>query len=339
MVTNPSAANVEYWTDRAERVILSAEKTAEEMLSGLESTYKEAQKSIQREIEAFYGRYATETGMDIATVRQRLSASELSSFQQDAARYYDELKALGGDPAYLTHLRSLSARAYMSRLEEVQTNIQVEIEKVYAQQQQVFHDAMAEAYTESFYQTVYDIQTGIQAYGSFTALNTRAIEKAVAQKWLGENYSSRIWANKDRLTLTLDQLIPQGVALGQNPRVIGRNIAKELGVSYNNAVRLARTEFNHVANSATFDSYKECGVEQYQVLATLDNRTSEICAHMDSHIFKLSEKMEGVTYPPFHPNCRTTTIPYFEPDEIDEEFETTKPMSFKEWKLIYGNVA
>ena len=65
---------------------------------------------------------------------------------------------------------------------------------------------------------------------------------------------------------------------------------------------------------------KHVGIERYQILATLDNRTSDICQEMDGQIFSLSEKEEGINYPPFHPNCRTTTIPYFEPDEIDEKY-------------------
>lgn len=41
---------------------------------------------------------------------------------------------------------------------------------------------------------------------------------------------------------------------------------------------------------------------------------------MDLKVFDLSKKEVGVNFPPFHINCRTTNIPYFEPDEIDEEF-------------------
>ena len=34
--------------------------------------------------------------------------------------------------------------------------------------------------------------------------------------------------------------------------------------------------------------------------------------------------MTGVNYPPLHPQCRCTTIAYFEPDEIDEMFEESE---------------
>lgn len=61
------------------------------------------------------------------------------------------------------------------------------------------------------------------------------------------------------------------------------------------------------------------GIQQYQLIAVLDLRTSKICQAMDLQIFDLSKKEVGINFPPFHPNCRTTTIPYFE-DEISEYF-------------------
>jgi len=62
-------------------------------------------------------------------------------------------------------------------------------------------------------------------------------------------------------------------------------------------------------------------VAQYKILATLDHRTSEICADMDGKLFNVGEEEPGINFPPFHPNCRTTQIPYFPPDEIDAMYE------------------
>ena len=74
---------------------------------------------------------------------------------------------------------------------------------------------------------------------------------------------------------------------------------------------------NHISNVATLDAYKASGVvKQYKYLATLDNRTSDICREMDGKLFKLSEAETGVNLPPLHPHCRSTTIPYFPNDEI-----------------------
>ena len=60
------------------------------------------------------------------------------------------------------------------------------------------------------------------------------------------------------------------------------------------------------------------GVEEYEIVATLDNSTSAICQEMDGQHFPMSEFKPGVTAPPFHPYCRTCTCPYFD-DEFTEK--------------------
>jgi SPP1 gp7 family putative phage head morphogenesis protein len=50
-------------------------------------------------------------------------------------------------------------------------------------------------------------------------------------------------------------------------------------------------------------------VQQYQILAAVDCRTSDICEEMNGKVFDFGTEQVGVNYPPFHPNCRTTIIP------------------------------
>lgn len=100
-------------------------------------------------------------------------------------------------------------------------------------------------------------------------------------------------------------------------------------------------------NEATADGYMQCRIQQYQILATLDNRTSEICQDMDLKIFDVNKKEVGINYPPFHPNCRTTTIPYFEPDEFTQDdtrlakdkngnyIKIPADMNYKQWYEKY----
>ena len=316
-------AQEKYWTERAERVILAAEKTSEEMTADLAKLYREAQKAIQKEIESFYGKYARDVGVSLEDARKALNKSELKAYLEQTQEYYEAIKATGYafDPAYRQKLhRQLSLKSAVSRLEALQADVQWQIEKLYAQEQDAFREGLSGTYEESYYQTIFNIQQGVGFGSPFSSLNVAAIEKAVSQKWLGENYSDRIWTDKDRLTIAMGQIIPRGIALGNNPRIIGKDIADQLDVRRSYGERLARTEFSQIANEASFDAYKEVGIESYQYLATLDHRTSEICQDLDNKVFALSEKMVGVNFPPAHPNCRSTTIPFFPEDEIDRMF-------------------
>jgi len=53
-------------------------------------------------------------------------------------------------------------------------------------------------------------------------------------------------------------------------------------------------------------------VDEYEYVATLDNRTSELCTSLDGEIFKTSEAVTGLTYPPLHVSCRSTTTAHFD---------------------------
>lgn len=338
-----------YWTERSERVILEAEKSQAEMFSDLANLYDESAKAIQREIEAFYGRYSIDIGVTFEEAKRKLNKAEMKSYKSQTQEYYDAIKAsdYAFDPAYRERLsRQLSLKSAVSRLEALQSDAQYQMENLYAEIQSTFKASLGSAYEDAYYQTIFDLQKGI-GYGSpFDKLNAKLIEKAVAEKWLGDNYSGRIWKDKDRLQISLEKIIPSGIALGQNPREIGKEIASQLNVRKSSGERLARTEFNKIANDATYDGYTAAGVERYQFLATLDNRTSEECGAMDGEIFELKDKMIGINWPPLHPNCRSTTIPYFEDSEVDKMIENGEriaktgskrtyyvpsDMTYKEW--------
>ena len=336
-----------YWQERAEQRFLNAESLTENMLKNLKTTYEQAIKSVQKEINAFYGKYSTETGLSLEEVRKRLDKSELKEFKKQLQLYYDEVKRLGGySKDTKQYLRELSAKAYISRLEELQANIRWEIESLYRTQQLRIFEVLSKGYEETYYRANFDVQQGIGFAYSFTALNTKAVQKAVTQKWQGSNFSDRVWNDKNKLVDTLNQTIPQGIALGQNPRKVARTISNTMETKFSNAERLARTEMNHICNDATKDAYRETPeiLQQYKILATLDNRTSEICQEQDGKVYKMSEWQEGVTAPPFHPNCRTTTVPYF--DDVDyfqmeriatdystgQAYYVPNNMSYKEWR-------
>lgn len=58
------------------------------------------------------------------------------------------------------------------------------------------------------------------------------------------------------------------------------------------------------------------GIEWFVFVATLDDRTSEICQSMDGKKFKVKDAVAGGNYPPLHPNCRSTIRAY-----IDDKYE------------------
>ena len=340
--------SAEYWKRRAEATLIANEMSILEYEKELRKAYEAAIRRITRELNSFYTKYAKDNNLALSDIRERLDIDNLKNFKAQAQEYLDEVKNLGLDPQYREYLRNLSAKAYVSKLQELETNIRHEIEKLHTKVANTMGQELKNNYEDSFYKTMFDVQKYSGTGVSFTAPGNKQLEKAIKTKWLDNNFSDRIWTNKKALLIQLNQLIPQEFVRGRGPKEIANDLAAKLNTSYNNAVRLVRTEMNNISNQATLDAYKESEVvEKYEFLATLDNRTSEICRELDGKVFKLSEAQTGVNLPPMHPYCRSTTIPWFPEDEFDEPSEriarsadgTTYKvpgnMTYKEWAEKY----
>ena len=122
-------------------------------------------------------------------------------------------------------------------------------------------------------------------------------------------------------------------------------ISKELEADRKRVERIVRTETAAIQNKASIDAYKGLGVDKIQVLGTLDRVTCEKCGSFDGKIFEIDKVQQGLNIPPFHPNCRCTTVPYDEDwdykgqriakDDNGNDYYVPEDMSYEEWKRKY----
>ena len=165
---------------------------------------------------------------------------------------------------------------------------------------------------EAYYRTIFDISQGLGYLPQFSAVNTRLINQIVTDQWSGKNYSQRIWWNVDKLAADTRQLLTTAAMTGQSIYKTSRQLSERFGQSAYNSQRLIRTETTYSCNQAEISAYEELDIEQYKFIATLDTRTSPICQKLDGQIFAVKDAKAGVNLPAMHPNCRSTTISYFE---------------------------
>ena len=87
-----------------------------------------------------------------------------------------------------------------------------------------------------------------------------------------------------------------------------------MDASRKQAGRLVMTESAAISSRAHQDCFRELGVEEFEVVETLDGITCSFCQEMDGKHFPMQDFRIGETAPPFHPYCRGCTCPYFEED-------------------------
>lgn len=337
-----------YWKRRFELIEQSQHHTGEQAYAEIEEQYRRAQRSIESQINAWYGRFANNNGVTITEARRMLSARELAELKWDVQDYirYGQENAVNGQ--WIRELENASARFHISRLESLKLQTQQSLEVMFGNQLDTIDSTMREIYKSGYYRTAYEIQRGVGVGWDFSTLNDRTISKVINKPWAadGANFSARVWNNRQKLVNELNQSLTQNIVLGRDPQKAIDEIARKMNTSKNNAGRLVMTEEAFFSSAAQKDCFVELDVEQYEIVATLDSHTSEICQEMDGKHFPMSQWEVGITAPPFHVWCRTTTVPAFG-DEFDligeraargedgKTYHVPGKMTFEEWQKSF----
>lgn len=339
------AKSSEYWKKRLENIAATQNKRADDYIESLELQYKKAMASIQRDLEAFYARYANAEGVDMATARKLLSNAEKEMWEVSLEEY----RKMALDEELIEQIESMYSKSRVSRLKALEMQIRAQLETLYSELNTELGALLTDTFADTYYQTVYEIQKGTGIGTNFAIFNEDAVKKIVSKPWKWGHFSSTVWNNKDLLLGELETALSQAFIRGDRIDKVIKTFDKRMGVGYSRAANIIQTEHAYIAGEATFKGYEETGVERYQYLATLDTRTSTICRDMDGEKFKLSEKVVWLNYPPLHCRCRSTTVPYFEDEEVygkrvarDHEgkvYYVPDDMAYHDWydKYVKGN--
>ena len=292
-----------YWQRRVEHTYLESEKAADAYRKRVSRVYADAQKTCLVELKQLYEDcWSKQAGFDRAKLRQVVNAKTMADFRRKLIE------------ANLQNSLPPEYSGRVTRLQLLDAQLWYAAHKAGLDQTDIVTASSAKTYEDAYYKTAYNIATGTGLMPAFTTLDTNAINAVLSEKFSGKSYSERIWTNSDLLAKQLSTKLASAIATGQSISKTAKDFRDRFGVSRYYAERLIRTETNHFYNQAANDSYKAMGIDKYKFIATLDSRTSEICAHMDGKIIEVDKGAVGVNIPPLHPNCRSTIAPYLGKD-------------------------
>ena len=334
-----------YWTKRFEEEEKQRNISNKAYTKEIEKQYKIAENKIKSDIEKWYIRIADNNQISLADAKKLLTKDELKEFKWTLAEYTQKAKS----GAWKKELENASARIHLQRLEALQLQVQNSIETLRNKENEMLEDYLIKNYEDTYYHSLYEISKGLNLKTSFATLDRNKINQVIGKPWLsdGKTFSDRIWQDKEQLINTLRTKITQSFITGSTLDEAVEDISKFVSDKIKNktyvARRLLETESAAYASKAQIEAFRNVDIEQYEIVATLDLHTSEICQEMDGKVFKLSDQEIGVTAPPFHCHCRTVIAPYFDDEPTrasrDEngEYKEVKYMNYKEWKDKYLN--
>ena len=332
-----------YWTKRFEEEEKQRNISNKAYAKEIEKQYKIAENKIKSDIEKWYIRIADNNQISLADAKKLLTKDELKEFKWSLAEYTQKAKS----GAWKKELENASARIHIKRLEALQLQVQNSIETLRNKENEMLEDYLIKNYEDTYYHSLYEISKGLNLKTSFATLDRNKINQVIGKPWLsdGKTFSDRIWQDKEQLINTLRTKITQSFITGSTLDEAVEDISKFVSDKIKNkeyvARRLLETESAAYASKAQIEAFKSTDVEKYEIVATLDLHTSEICQEMDGKVFNISDQEIGVTVPPFHSHCRTVIAPYFDDEPTrasrDEngEYKEVKYMNYKEWKDQY----
>lgn len=308
----------DYWIKRFEYLEKMQMVNESKYMEELTKQYVVALEKIKKEIQQWFIRFSVNNQISLQEAKRWLDSSELSELKWDINEYIKYGKENGIDLIWRKELENASAKVHISRLNGLMLQIKEQVEKLYTLQEEDTSKFIIDSYKDTYYTTAYEIQKGYNVGFNINVLDDILIKKLISKPWATDNmtFSDRIWRNKKELIHILENDLTQSILKGEAPDQVIEKISKTFKTSRSKAGRLVMTESAFFSSAARKDCFNNLWVQKYEIVATLDSHTSDICRELDGKVFDMKDYEPGVTAPPFHVWCRSTTAPWFE-----DEFE------------------
>jgi len=331
----------QYWEKRALLIENEAFKNTEYHLQKIKEQYEVAKENIKKEISKFYEDFAINNQIKLADAKRILNNNELKEFKTTLKQYEKLVKE--GNEELLQKIENISIKQRITRLQSLQEKMDIIIDLLNNNRIKEIDSDLYDILENTYYRNLYEIEKQTQIHTDFTLLNEKIVDSILTYNWSGVTYSERIWRNQTEVKEKLKDALNKNFIQGNSINELAAEMSRILDTNYKNCTRLLRTEVNYINNRASIEAYKEKAIKQYEFVAVLDLRTSEICADMDGIIINVKDLVTGVNCPPLHPNCRSTVIPHIEGLErnrVARNPETGKTeevgnLSYKEWYNKY----
>lgn len=329
-----------YWVQRADLRMKETHVEIERNLKQILQSYEQAISDIDESMQHLLYKGNFET----------LDVNELLSIQttkQEVDRLYG-LLAKASSKAQIKVLKNqitqLAYKARISRLDMVKSHIETRIATLNGSTEQQMTSGLSTASETMYNKTVFDLQQEIGYAFPFQRSTDQMINTILNSNWSGKHWSDRLWTDNRKLADNLVSTLSQGISQGKSYYTMARELKENMTTGEFEAVRLIRTEATFVANQAKLIALENSGVDEFEYIAVLDARTSEICQEHDGAIVTAKQAVFGLTLPPLHPNCRSTFVARI-PDEMKanlkrmavnpvtgEKEQIPRSMTYKEWK-------
>ena len=193
--------NSEYWKQRFEQLEKASNQLGQQTFREIELVFEKAQAQMQKEIEAWYGRFAKNKQIDMIEARRLLNSSELKELRWDIQEYIKRGKENELNGKWVKELENTSAKYHINRLEALKLRTQQVAEVAYGNLLDSVDGMARRVFTENYYHSIFEVQKGLNIAWTVGQLDANKLNLLISKPWVadGKNFSERIWQSKRQL--------------------------------------------------------------------------------------------------------------------------------------------
>lgn len=301
--------NRKYWREREANQREAYIRTEDAELAEINRIYADMYRWAEREVNAFYGKYADAEGIDITEAKRRVSQLDIAEYEKLAKEY---VKDRDFSDRANQEMRLYNATMKINRLELLKAQIGLKLVDGINDIDKHWEKIATERATQEIIR-----QSGILGKTLTDTETARTAKQVVNADFYNATFSERIWSHMDNLKSDIAIELQKGFIAGVSSREMARRLKEySFDRSEKDAFRLARTELRRIQTDVAKDNYERNGITQYEYLA-VNPSACPICKELDGRIFDVARMKAGLNAPPIHPNCHCTTAPHI--DETDYE--------------------
>lgn len=306
----------------------------------IEEVHKETLDIIQQKIDRHYINYANQQGLTLAEARKKIKDFDVPSWADKAAKTVDKAirdKLLDPQrykankknlcdyfsPETNDWLKTYNRKMYISRLEYMQAEIEIDLQRMYAQDHVIIQESLINAYLDETKR-----QAGILGQSATGHLDR--VQEVLNADFYGNSFSEKVWGRNGQYEKTRQKVFGAFMRMHSDISTFKqerRRLQETMQVTKYEANRLMYTEMNRMRMIAEKDMYDQAEADYYTNIP--ESSACPHCARWQGIWIKREEMEIGVNAPPFHPNCRCHTKARFKLDRKDGTSNIGKTDGYK----------
>ena len=273
----------------------------------LDQLMKDIETEINRELQA----YAKGQNIDLEEVYQRINEMDVKAFEKKAKEYVKN-KDFSATANY--ELKIYNRKMRINRLEWIKSILGIELVNGFDDIEKILDEYFKDSAKREMMK-----QAGILG-DTIMSNYSEVIEKVVNGSFHNATFSKRIWQYQEELKAELDKLLTRQMVNGHNPRRVARDLRKEFDVTKFEAERMMRTESARIQGELQKSSYERFSVKEYEWVT--EPTACSVCKDIArGGRYKVNDMEIGINMIPAHPNCRCSTVPVSDREEMLKDFE------------------